>query len=154
MATMNTAAAGSRVKTILVPVDFSAASREALRQAIEFAKVFQASVILLHVVEPLHAGSRLESDEFLPFHARLVETANRELTEWANAEAKPHAPTKHFVREGVPYQVIVEMANKTGANLIMLSTHGHTGLRHVLLGSVAEKVVRHAHCPVMVLRQK
>lgn len=141
----------SMLKTILVPVDFSACSLKSLTYAVALAKQFGASVILLHVVEPLRAGSRFASPED---HVRLRHAAERALAELARHEVLPHVEASPFVREGVPGQAITDFARMAGVDLIVIATHGYTGLKRVLLGSTAQRVVLHASCPVLVVRER
>ena len=137
--------------TILVPVDYSPSSEFAFEYALELAEKFEARVCLLHVVE--NRTSR-DFDAF-PLTARRGATrasARRKLVEFAKAGGHPYITVFPEVRFGEPWDEIVAAARKENADLIVISTRGLTGLKHVLMGSVAEKVVRHAHCPVLVLR--
>lgn len=140
------------MKTILVPIDFSECSLHALNQAIPYARQFGAEIVLLHVIEPLHTGSRLEVAEVQKLHHLMFARAEQELSALAKEKVAPQAPVRHFVKEGAPYEVITQVALKLQAEMIIISTHGRSGMKHFLLGSVAEKVVRHAHCPVLTVK--
>jgi nucleotide-binding universal stress UspA family protein len=84
--------------------------------------------------------------------AELVAISERQLRELATAEIGSSVAWKPIIRQGRPATEIVEAAREIEADLIVIATHGHTGLKHVLLGSVAENVVRHAPCPVLTVR--
>lgn len=139
------------VKRILVPVDFSPSSRKALNYAAGLAKQFSAGLTLLHVIEPYHFASRVES----PLdYVNLKQAAMEEMARWAASIRRRTACVETAVAIGTAYEVIVTKARKNRIDLIILSTHGRTGLKHFLLGSVAERVVRLAPCPVLVVREK
>ena len=152
----NVTAPAFRLKKILVPTDFSASSAKALDYALAFAKQSQAEIILLHVVEPIcypMYGQELAVD-LSGFQADLVKAGNQRLAQFSHEKAAGHGPLKFLVREGGASWEIVEAAHAEDADLIIISTHGHTGLRHALLGSTAERVVQHAPCPVLTVREK
>ncbi|MEE9383152.1 MAG: universal stress protein [Nannocystaceae bacterium] len=134
--------------TVLVPFDFSDASKEALCVASKFvAKPEQ--VIALHVVAPLPpmAPGVVWSayDE-----AKAAEQARRAIREALDKQQLPTAIAA--VQIGDPARAIIDTAEEKSADLIVIPTHGHSGLRRFLLGSVAARVVQHAPCPVLVLR--
>jgi nucleotide-binding universal stress UspA family protein len=145
-------AASFGMHRILVPLDFSECSRKALTYALAFARQFQARLTLLHVIEPYVPVPELSVVAPEPVEQQLRETAVRELEETQRAlGGSDRAET--LMRTGTPFVVITETAQELGSELIIISTHGHTGLAHILLGSTAEKVIRHAPCPVLVVRQ-
>jgi len=149
---MTTAASESKserlpMDRILVPVDFSTASQAGLDYAIELAKRFDAELILLFVVEPLYYAGDLGL--LIEEQRRL---AHEEMTTRAQRLSKLGIRYNTQVRTGTPYQIIAEEAERQKANLIVMATHGRTGLSHMLLGSVTEKVVRTATCPVLTVR--
>jgi nucleotide-binding universal stress UspA family protein len=140
-------------KKILCAVDFSEPSRAALRAAAELARTSQATLVLVHVWQaPMWAtdyGIHLPNDALQ--EARSSEEAN--LASW-RAEAQQLGATEVQARlaRGVPWDEIVGVARDDKAiDLIVLGTHGRTGVRRALIGSVAERVVRHAPCTVMVV---
>ena len=141
------------MKKILVPIDFSDCSLHAMGLALSFAEHFHGRVVLLHVVEPTmypenHTGLSAAFDEA---NQSLVNSAREQL----EALARKHvtsAPVETLVRIGHAHSEITDTANALGSNIIIIATHGYTGLKHVLLGSTAEKVVRNAHCPVLTVR--
>jgi nucleotide-binding universal stress UspA family protein len=143
-----------RVQKILVPIDFSACSIKALQYAVPFARQFGAALTLLHVMPVNYfVGSEFGPVDFPLPEAELREASERELVALAAREIGAAVPVQTRVGRGQPMHEIVRVARELEMDLILLSTHGHTGLRHVLLGSVAENVVRYAPCPVLVVRE-
>jgi universal stress protein A len=141
------------LKRVLVPVDFSAASRKAVQYAVAFAKQFNAEVLLLHVFETLPPTEQPYTD-FATLHAKSREHAARQLSQWRN-ELLSEVASKAVVRDhrSPPHEIVVA-ASENNADLIVLGTQGRTGLAHLLIGSTAERVVRYAHCPVLVVRER
>jgi nucleotide-binding universal stress UspA family protein len=141
------------IQRILVPVDFSECSQKALDYAVPFARQFGASLILLHVVPANYPVGEFGMIDVAFMEKELRASGEKQLARLISqrvpAEAKPTA----LVRVGRPVTEIVQVARQENADLIILSTHGHTGFKHVLLGSVAENVVRYANCPVLVVRE-
>jgi nucleotide-binding universal stress UspA family protein len=136
---------------ILVPVDFSEHSQKALRYALAFAAQFGAEVTLVHIVEQMvYPGDWM----YPPLAATDFATEKREqvLERLRALDAGSGVKTKHVVRLGRAWQEVVEIAREQKADMIILATHGYTGIKHVLLGSVAEKILRHAPCPVLSVR--
>ncbi len=140
-----------RIKKILVPVDFSDPGKPSLRYARFLARQTGAGLCLLHVLEPVYYHP--DFSHVQPGISELREHANRELGALQAGQFRD-VKTTSDIREGQPFQEIVDAARDTGADLIVMATHGHTGLQHILLGSTAERVVRHAACPVLVVRSK
>jgi nucleotide-binding universal stress UspA family protein len=141
------------LKNILVPIDFSGCSRKALRYAIPFARQFEANVILLYVVRTPSVTAEAEVAALPLLETQMIESGKRELAAWAKKEVGNDVKAATLVRAGSPYHEIVETAKAKKVDLIILSTHGRTGLKHVFLGSTAESVVRYAPCPVLVVRE-
>lgn len=141
------------LKRILVPVDFSKCSQKALEYAVPLARQFGATLILLHVIEPVVA---LPSTEFIPDTDDLTEstTSARQSLAQLQAMMSKDVATKLLVRTGSPQVEIIDVAKELGVDLVVLSTHGRTGLNHVLLGSTAEKVVRRIACPILIVREQ
>jgi nucleotide-binding universal stress UspA family protein len=140
---------------ILVPTDFGKSSENALTYGLAFAQMFKAEVWLLHVVQDL-AVFFPEAVFATPPPAPPVEqfiAAARTALERVVTGLNVDGVTVHSeVGVGPPYDEIVRFAKEKNFDLIVMGTHGHTGLAHVLLGSVAEKVVRRAPCPVLTVR--
>src|SRR5712675_496829 len=134
------------LKRLLVPVGFSDHSRKALDYALSFAKPFKAEIRLLHVVEALVLPPDLLVIETAVFAARLNEEAAKLLAEWAAEAASHGAVVLQDLRPGVPYREIIDAAAENKADLIIMGTHGRSGLSRVFIGSTAERVVRHASC--------
>jgi nucleotide-binding universal stress UspA family protein len=140
---------------ILVPTDFSKYSHNALTYAAAFAEKFGAELYLLHVVQDL-ALFIPEAVSVAPpvtppieqMTAAVHEALQRVVREEDLGRFKVHCE----VREGTPFYEIIQFAKESDIDLIIMGTHGHSGLVHVLLGSVTEKVVRKAPCPVLTVR--
>jgi universal stress protein A len=149
------------LKKILVPVDFSEQSRKAMEYALSFARQFNAEVLLLHVLEfaPAMPVPVSPASPMPMIHDAMTQTAWREgaakqLADWRDEIGKPLA-VKASVRDGVSaHAEIVKAATEGNIDLIILGTQGRTGLAHLLIGSTAERVVRHAPCPVLVVRER
>jgi len=142
------------LSTILVPVDFSAGSLEALDFAVSLARRVAASIVLLHALDPIYSPGRFDSPRLRPLRAQALKDAKQQLAMLAKRRVQPHVPVRHQVLNGVAYSVIVEAASKARADLIVMGSEGRTGMNRFLVGSVAEKVIRHARCPVLVVRDK
>jgi nucleotide-binding universal stress UspA family protein len=143
------------IKRILVPVDFSDPSLRALDFAVELSRPLAAQVILLHAVEPVYypvAGDMYGVGFDLGNVYDAIERAARtQLSELAAKLKARGVAVRTLLTLGTAHQVILDSAKKLKADLIVMSTHGRTGLSHVLIGSVAERVVRTAPCPVLTV---
>jgi len=137
-----------RLERILVPVDFSNSSRIALQYAAAFAREFSAQLTLLHVTETTPYERAMPE-----FRREIHDEAQARLRTLAREQAEGGVTPQCVVRTGRPWQQIVREAGGGGADVVVVGTHGRTGLKHVFLGSVAEQVVRHAPCPVLVARE-
>jgi nucleotide-binding universal stress UspA family protein len=145
---------GADWKRICCPIDFSDASRAAMEVAADLARRTGAELVLLHAY-PIPGytfpdGSVVASPKMMQ---DLADQAERHLEEWRAAAAAivgPRVATEKAV--GEPAAEIVSFARSAGVDLIVVGTHGRTGLQHALLGSVAERVVRRAHCQVLTVR--
>lgn len=142
-----------KLASILVPIDFSKGSKKALQYAIPFARQFNAGITLLNVVQPHYVSGDFGAMDFPVFAADLQKSSAQQLSALAAKGVRGQVPVTTVVRTGSPVAEIVDAAKALKADLIILSTHGRTGLGHVLLGSVAENVVRLAPCPVLVVRE-
>jgi universal stress protein A len=135
------------IRHILAPTDFSAHAKQAVTSAFELAQKFRAKLSLLHVIEvPEYA-----IEVALPLE-NLERDARRELALLLPEAEAAHVAVTRLVAPGVPYQKILETATAESVDLIVMATHGRTGLGHLVLGSVAERVVRLAPCPVLTIR--
>lgn len=144
-----------RVKSILVPLDFSSPSKKALDYAVTVAKQFKARLTLLHVVEPVGTPDFAASFPLVMEDDKLIAAAKTELERAVKEARVPRRIVeKILVRFGRSFHEITEAARTRKVDLIIISTHGYTGLKHALLGSTTERVVRHATCPVLVVPQR
>lgn len=143
-----------RIQRILVPIDFSEHSKNALRHAIFYAKHFEAELLLIYVVEPAVYPADLSFGQvaFPNIEKELRLRGAEELDELARKQVGKRAGVRTLVRTGKPFLEIIDAAREDRADLIIIATHGHTGVEHLLFGSTAEKVVRKARCPVLVVR--
>jgi nucleotide-binding universal stress UspA family protein len=146
-----------KIKRILVPVDFSAHSLSALDYAADFARPFKAELLVLHVVEPIYytvpdfTGGAAAS--MVTVIEQQRQSARTELVGLERRYAKRRVKLRTLLQTGIAaYQAVVSSAKKLRADMIIMATHGRTGLTHLLMGSVAEHVVRAAPCPVLTLR--
>ena len=152
VAAASSATSRPQIQSILVPLDFSEPAKAAWQYAVRLAEQFGAKLILLHVVEPVGTPDfayyplMMENDKVL---AKAKAELNQVV---AQAELDPKLIGKTLVRNGAAFHEITQAAEALKADLIVIATHGYKGLKHVLLGSTTERVVRHASCPVLVVR--
>ena len=142
-------------KRILVPVDFSADSAAAVEYAIEFAKSMDAEIDLLHSYQ-MHPGAITPYGTVLPanFLEDLRVAALEQLQKVCDQVQAAGVPVKMHLHHDVPSYAIIDAAKELSSDLIIIGTRGLTGLKHVVLGSVAERTVRHAPCPVLTLNHE
>ncbi len=143
------------IKKILVPIDFSDYSKSALRYAVNITKVFNAHVYLVYVIEPMIYPADFSMGQIAVPNADLdvSKRAEEELDKLAKDEFPLNIVVDIVVRTGRPFAEIIQVAAELDIDLIIIATHGHTGVEHLLFGSTAEKVVRKAPCPVLSLRE-
>jgi len=143
------------IRRILVPTDFSPNSSEATAWAADLAGRYKAGITLVHVYQPvsmiLPEGFVLKSADDI---ADLLHSLDAALAEAKSqlAALAPGVAIDSVLLQGAPFAEIVRHAREKRFDLIVIGTHGRSGLRHALLGSVAEKVVRKSHCPVLTVR--
>ncbi|MCR6554848.1 universal stress protein [Aeromonas sp. CPF2-S1] len=140
------------MKTLLCPVDFSQMSRAVLDYAVFMAQSHQAQLKLIHVVDQLHGF-----DSYKILHMTAIEITH-EMERQARTQLKELVatlpiPATFDIRFGRAADEIVIQAKEDEVELIVMGSHGRSGISHLLVGSVAESVVRHAPCPVLVVRQ-
>ncbi|OFW05225.1 MAG: hypothetical protein A3I61_10745 [Acidobacteria bacterium RIFCSPLOWO2_02_FULL_68_18] len=144
------------ISRILVPVDFSAHSEVALQYAIALASRLAASLHVLHVVEDPVATGAWGSEGVLPdlteLRSELVADAERRLLAYRGEAERARVPVVTTAQMGLTSNTIVEYARALDIDLIVMGTHGRTGVAHLFMGSVAERVLRHAPCPVLTVR--
>lgn len=145
------------IRRVLVPTDFSDHSLPSLRYGAELAEKFGAELVLLHVIQDLALvmpDAIMPTPIPMPDLGNLTESAKSAITALIARENLAKLNPKTEIRFGSPSAEIVTAATDLKADLLCLSTHGRGGLAHLLLGSVAEKVIRHSPCPVLTVRPK
>jgi len=143
------------LRRILVPTDFSKHSGHALGYAAALAEKFGAELFLLHVVHSLATFYPDPLAVAAPIQERgepSTAAAQAGFDQLVRDNRLDRLTVHREVHEGAPAEEIIRFAKEAKVDLIAMGTHGHTGLAHILLGSVAEKVVRHAACPVLTVR--
>jgi nucleotide-binding universal stress UspA family protein len=140
-------------KKVLCPIDFSENARAAMRVAVDVCRQHDADLVLFHSYElpgyTLPEGSVVTSPKMLQ---DLADRAEEHLLEWQRAAQDLGAPRVAIAKGiGEPAAEIVELGRDGAFDLIVVGTHGRTGIRHALLGSIAERVVRRAGCPVLTV---
>ncbi|TVM03574.1 MAG: universal stress protein [Candidatus Brocadia sp. WS118] len=141
------------IKNILCPIDYSVYSEMALKYAIEFAEKYRAKLYLMHVLDirvydindpDLYNVNIVDAETIAKLRERLL----RCVTE----DTKGRIPVEAIIIQGVPFAEIIKTSKEHKIDLIVIGTHGRTGISHAIMGSVAEKVVRKAPCPVLTIR--
>lgn len=141
-------------KTILFAVDFSQSSDYAFQFALSLAKKYDARLLIIHVInEPVDLrGFYVPHISFEKLEQEIEEGAKKMMEKFCRAQIKDYSNYESFIVPGIPYDEIIKKAQEQSADLILMGTHGRTGLDHVLFGSTAEKVVRKSPIPVMTVR--
>jgi glycine betaine transporter len=162
------------VRKILIAVDYSSDSQQALLWGMSLAEKYGSGLLFFHVIpkaidevfphgigvtsppayylQRMAPGNRPFAGQ--PIIIDLVDKALTELQDFAQKHLKAPMPQESRVGVGKPAEEILRVAREEAVDLIVMGTHGHTGLRHLLLGSVAEEVTRHAPCPVFTIRRQ
>jgi nucleotide-binding universal stress UspA family protein len=143
-----------KLRRLLVPIDFSKHSKNALKYAISFARQFKASIDLIYVVEPTIYPADFSFGQigFPNVEDELRTHGAEELEKLMTKEIGKKVTSRKVVRTGKPFFEINQYASEEDIDLIIIATHGHSGVEQILFGSTAEKVVRKAPCPVLVVR--
>ena len=143
-----------RVKKILCPTDFSALSRKAVDTAADLAVASKARLTLLHVIEPVPVAVDLATFDVPLYERELARTARRKLERACAALAgrRRRLRVAPVVKLGATAETIVRTARAEKPDLIVIATHGRSGFNRFLFGSVAERVIRLASCPVLIVR--
>lgn len=141
-----------KFSSILCAVDYSKCSLDALAYAVHFAIKNSAKLYLLYVIDTRHF------DDFPPFEfpgpeSETVSRMKKELSEKVPAEVKSKINVDMIVTAGIPVQKILSVARERDVDMIIMGTHGRTGLAHTVMGSVAANVLRKANCPVLTVRR-
>jgi len=137
---------------ILFPTDFSESAENASRYALSLAKKYGSKVYVIHVIEPFTYTTEFGLD----FSAQLKEmeaSARRLLDDIAASIKKTNLDVESALITGEPFVEIIKYARKEQVDLIVMATHGRSGIEHMLMGSVAEKVVRKSPCPVLTIKK-
>ncbi|HEX8635930.1 MAG TPA: universal stress protein [Pyrinomonadaceae bacterium] len=146
------------IRSILLPTDFSQCADAALPYAADLARQMQARLVCLHVVEtmtpPVGYAAVAEPMPAVDLEGRLEESATHELPKLGAREECVGLDVQEVVAHGDAAGEIVRVARERDIDLIVISSHGRTGFGRMLFGSTAESVVRHAHCPVLVVKPK
>ena len=141
------------IRHILAPTDFSDSSKKAISDAFELARTLGATLLLLHVLEPSpYRGEFTQPTMGEELLGDLERQASAALAQVLPEAQQAKIEVSRAVAIGSPSQKIVETAEAEHVDLIVMATHGRTGLSHLLIGSVAERVVRTAPCPVLTIR--
>ncbi|MFN3530915.1 MAG: universal stress protein [Candidatus Brocadia sp.] len=141
------------IKNILCPIDYSVYSEMALKYAIEFAEKYEAKLYLMHVLDiRVYDISDPDLYNVSIVDTETIEKLRERLLRCVNEDTKGRIPVEAIIIQGVPFAEIIKASRDYKIDLIVLGTHGRTGLSHAIMGSVAEKVVRKAPCPVLTIR--
>jgi len=150
-----------KIDKMLCPVDFSEPSNAALRAAAELAKRYSASILLAHAINEIDPAPSpsytLDSHvmEQIPhLMGQMTDNAHRAMQVLINNQIESGMPVDHRVVVGEPARSIVQLAEDEQVDLIVMATHGRSGIKGLFFGSVAEKVVRSAACPVLTIRER
>src|SRR5438067_1112083 len=144
-----------RVNKILVPIDFSPASKNALKYAVRFAEEFGGQLTLLYVLEPDSMAGLMAIPEASTFIEADIVAAGKNLRALIASVRNGKIDRPRWkVRAGAASHEIVTVAKEMDVDLIVIATHGYTGWKHFCIGSTAERVVRAAPCPVLVVREQ
>ena len=141
------------IQHILVPVDFSESTPSSIAYALELAGKFAARITLYHVLQLMNPPGLDPVFTFEKEISALQDKTEKQLRELAGSIA-PMVEVDTAMDSGVPWDCVVNRADNYGVDLIVIGTHGRSGLKHLFLGSVAERVVRHAPCAVLVVRAR
>ena len=142
------------IKKILYPTDFSECSKYALKYGVSFCKEFKAKLYILHIIDNTYLDPNLY--DFLPSEQNLnidwEGNVNKRIDQLVESEIKDDIEIEKLVGIGTPFVEVINTAKEKEVDLIVIATHGRTGLKHALFGSTAEKVVRKSHCPVLSIK--
>jgi len=144
------------IKHVLVPIDFSDYSKNSLKYAVKLVNSFKADLFLIYVVEPVIYPPDFSMGQIaIPsIDAEVDKRASEELNTLAKTEIPVDVKCKCIIKTGKPFLEIIETAKEENIDLIIIASHGHTGVEHILFGSTAEKVIRKARCPVLTFRDQ
>ena len=143
------------IKKVLLPVDFSKLSKAALPYAVDFARKYNSDLYILHVydentLDPYYFGNKNHSQEF---YAHLQVVFQDRIDEYLKDSDLEDINVFPILANGIPFVEIIKCAKNENVDLVVITTHGRTGLSHMLLGSTAEKIIRKSSKPVFVVKQ-
>lgn len=140
--------------TVLYATDFSESSEHAFQYALTLAKQFDSQLVIIHVInEPVDLrGFYVPHISFDKLEEEIEEGAKKVMDKFCRTHLGDYEKFESFVVPGIPYEEVIKKAEEIDAKLIVMGTHGRTGIDHVLFGSTAEKVVRKSPIPVMTIR--
>jgi len=138
-------------KHVLAPLDFSDPSMKSLDAAVELAKTYGGKVLIAYVAEPAPFSPELVVSAE-GYEQKVTEKAAKRLEEICKTHIANGVETTYKICFGHPYDEIINLAKSENVDLIVMATHGHSGIRHMLIGSTTEKVVRASTCPVLTMK--
>ncbi|MCB9638896.1 MAG: universal stress protein [Myxococcales bacterium] len=147
-----------KIQKILLATDFSSCSQKALEYAKELARAFQSKIYLLHVIDvpaELSTEAMIRSGQdgpLISLEDYLRESCRENLDNFSGQLTAAGLQVEEIIEAGLPYRVILHKAEHLEVDLIVMGTQGRTGIKHLFIGSTAERVVRQAPCPVMTIR--
>ncbi|QUM83824.1 MULTISPECIES: universal stress protein [unclassified Moritella] len=141
------------INNILCPTDFSDIANKAISYAAEMALKYDATLHLVSVINEIHGFDSFQVLAITPndIHEHMLKITQEKLDE-LTIDIKPSIPLHTAVLEGHPATEITQAAVDFDCDMIVIASHGRTGLEHILIGSVAESVTRHSHCPVLIVK--
>jgi glycine betaine transporter len=142
------------IKNILCPIDYSMYSEKALNYAIEIAEKYGSKLYVIHVLDMrVYDMNESELYNFNIIDESTIEELRDRLLKCVKEDVRSKIPVETIIVQGVPFVEIIKAAKDHTIDLIVMGTHGRTGISHAIIGSVAEKVVRKAPCPVLTVRR-
>ncbi|MCP4269712.1 MAG: universal stress protein [Candidatus Brocadiaceae bacterium] len=141
------------LKKILCPIDHSDCSKEALKYAVSFALKDKAKLYLLHVVDIRSFNESIDAISNQIPDEETLKQLKRKLIDCIPEEIREDMDIEALVVQGIPFAEIISTAKTNDIDMIVIGSHGRTGIVHMMMGSVSEKVVRKAHCPVLAVRK-
>ncbi len=141
------------LKKILCPIDHSDCSKEALKYAVSFAMKDEAKLLLLHIIDIRSFNEGLDAMSTQIPNEETLEQLRVKLLDCIPEEIRDDMDVEALVIQGIPFAEIIGTAKEKEIDMIVIGSHGRTGISHMMLGSVSEKVVRKAPCPVLTVRK-
>ncbi|RMG02523.1 MAG: universal stress protein [Nitrospirae bacterium] len=144
------------IKKVLFPTDFMEGTKDAVPYAVDIAKKYNAKLYLMHVIYEVTKASGLYVPHITldELYRSMEEEAKNQIQKAYLEETRGFDNLEYVVKKGIPYEEIINFASEEGVDLIVIGTHGRKGLEKLFFGSTAEKVIKHATCPVLTVRVK